>query len=106
MELSLFCIWMPAPVLSVLSHVRFLYEFLTAWKDAHSDDTSTYRDIGHQSIHHVTEAWIAPAYLFPAEHTPELQAAIRLSDELIDELLATDRYMMGLSMMNVVLQKL
>lgn len=26
------------------------YEFLTAWKDAHSDDALTYRDLGHQSI--------------------------------------------------------
>lgn len=59
-------------------------EFLTAWKDTHSDDTLTYRDIGHQSIPHVTEAWIAAAYSSPADQTPELQEAIRLSDELID----------------------
>lgn len=74
------------------------YEFLTAWKDAHSDDTLTYRDLGHQSIPHVTEAWIAAAYSSPADQTPELQEAIRLSDELIDELLAADRYVVGLPM--------
>lgn len=75
-------------------------EFLTAWKDAHSDDILTYRDLGHQSIPHVTEAWIAAAYSSPADHTPELQEAIRLSDELIDELLAADRYVVGLPMYN------
>ncbi len=76
------------------------HEFLTAWKDTHSGDTVTYRDLGHQSIPHVTEAWIAAAYSSPAEHTPELQAAIRLSDELVDEFLAADRYVMGLPMYN------
>jgi len=76
------------------------HEFLTAWKDTHSGDTVTYRDLGHQSIPHVTEAWIAAAYSSPAEHTPELQAAIRLSDELVDEFLAAERYVMGLPMYN------
>lgn len=76
------------------------HEFLTAWKDTHSSDTVTYRDLGHQPVPHVTEAWIAAAYSPPADHTPELQAAIRLSDELIDELLAADRYVVGLPMYN------
>ena len=76
------------------------HEFLTAWKDTHSGDTVTYRDLGHQSIPHVTEAWIAAVYSSPADHTPELQAAIRLSDELIDEFLAADCYVMGLPMYN------
>ena len=76
------------------------YEFLTAWKDKHPDDIVTYRDLGHQAIPHVTEAWIAAAYSSPADYTPELQAAVRLSDELIDELLAADRYIVGLPMYN------
>lgn len=75
-------------------------EFMTAWKDIHFSDTVTYRDLGHQSIPHVTEAWIAAAYSSPADHTPELQEAVRLSDELIDELLAADRYVVGLPMYN------
>ena len=62
------------------------YEFLIAWKDAHSGDTVTYRDLGHQSIPPITEAWIAAAFSSPADRTPELQEALRLSDELIDEL--------------------
>jgi len=76
------------------------YEFITAWKDTHPNDTVTYRDLGHQNIPHVTESWIAAAFSNPADHTPELQAAIRLSDELIDELLAADRYVIGLPMYN------
>jgi FMN-dependent NADH-azoreductase len=76
------------------------HEFVTAWKHAHPDDTVTYRDLGHQSIPHVTEQWVAAAYSAPPDYTPELQAAIRLSDELVDELLAADRYVMGISMYN------
>jgi FMN-dependent NADH-azoreductase len=76
------------------------HEFLTAWKEAHSGDTVTYRDLGHQSIPHVTEPWVAAAFSSPADYTPELQAAIRFSDELIDELLAADRYVMGIPVYN------
>lgn len=67
------------------------HEFVTAWQESHPSDTLTYRDLGHSSIPHVTESWIAAAYSLSVAHTPELQAAIRFSDELIDELLAADR---------------
>lgn len=76
------------------------HKFLSAWKDTHSGDTMTYRDLGHQAIPHVTEAWVAAAFSSPTDHTPELQEAIRLSEELIDELLAADRYVVGLPMYN------
>jgi FMN-dependent NADH-azoreductase len=76
------------------------HEFVTAWKQTHPDDTVTYRDLGHQVIPAVSEPWIAAAYSSPADHTPELQAAIRLSDELIDELLAADLYVMGIPLYN------
>ena len=76
------------------------HEFITAWKEAHSGDTVTYRDLGHQSIPHVTELWVAAAFSSPADHTPELQAAVRFSDELIDELLAADLYLMGIPLCN------
>jgi len=76
------------------------HEFVTAWKDSHSGDTVTYRDLGHQSIPHVTEPWIAAAFSSPPDHNPELQEAIRFSDELVDELLAADRYVMGVPLYN------
>jgi FMN-dependent NADH-azoreductase len=76
------------------------HEFIIDWRDAHPGDTVTYRDLGHPSIPHVTEPWIAAAYSQAADHTPELQAAIRFSDELIDELLAADFYVMGIPMYN------
>ena len=38
-------------------------EFLTAWKSKHPGDTVTDRDVGHAPPAHVTEPWVAAAYL-------------------------------------------
>ena len=67
-------------------------EFINQWKTAHPDDTVTYRDIGHHPVPFVSEDWIAAAFTPSDQHTPELAAAIQISDELIDEFLLADRY--------------
>ncbi len=83
------------------SHSRSLtHRFITDWKNAHPQDTVTYRDLGHHPVPHVDEPWIAAAYSAPETHTPELQKAISLSDALVDELLAADRYVFGIPMYN------
>jgi FMN-dependent NADH-azoreductase len=79
---------------------KFTRAFVEAWKQAHPADTVTYRDIGHNPVPHLTETWIAAAYTPPEERTPDLQDAIRLSDELVDELLAADIYVIGVPMYN------
>jgi FMN-dependent NADH-azoreductase len=83
------------------SHSRQLTrEFIEQWKQLHPDDTVTYRDIGHNPIPHVDELWIAAAFSPPEQLTPDLQAAIHLSDQLVDELLAADIYVIGVPMYN------
>ncbi|GBE93529.1 FMN-dependent NADH-azoreductase [Nostoc cycadae] len=77
------------------------YEFITSWKDTHSGDTVSYRDLGHHPVPHVDESWIAAAFTPPDTHTPELAEAIKLSDSLIDEFLAADRYIFGIPMYNL-----
>ncbi|GAB1544085.1 FMN-dependent NADH-azoreductase AzoR3 [Scytonema sp. NUACC21] len=79
---------------------RFSSQFVTAWKNAHPGDTVTYRDLGHNPVPHVDEAWIAAAFSPPDVRTPELTKAIELSDSLIDEFLAADRYVFGVPMYN------
>ncbi|QSJ14579.1 FMN-dependent NADH-azoreductase [Nostoc sp. UHCC 0702] len=76
------------------------YEFITSWKDTHPGDTVTYRDLGHNPVPHVDESWIAAAYTPPETHTPELAQAIKLSDDLVDEFLAAERYVFGVPMYN------
>ncbi|MDZ8024196.1 MAG: FMN-dependent NADH-azoreductase [Nostoc sp. SerVER01] len=84
------------------SHSRELSkEFITAWKAAHPEDAIAYRDLGRHPVPHVDEPWIAAAFSPSETHTPELTAAIRISDELIDEFLAADRYVFGVPMYNL-----
>lgn len=83
------------------SHSRQLaHSFVTNWKNTYSDYQIAYRDLGHQIIPPVTETWIAAAFSPPATHTPELTAALELSNELIEELLASDRYIFSVPMYN------
>ncbi|MDY7012577.1 MAG: FMN-dependent NADH-azoreductase [Cyanobacteriota bacterium] len=84
------------------SHSRTLTQtFIAAWKEAHPEDTVAYRDIGRNPVPHVDEAWVAAAFSPPEQRTPELAAAIALSDELIDEFVACDRYVFGIPMYNL-----
>ncbi|OKH55656.1 FMN-dependent NADH-azoreductase [Calothrix sp. HK-06] len=75
-------------------------EFITAWKQAYKHDTVTYRDIGHYVIPPIDETWIAAAFSRSRELSPELEAALKISDELIDELLAADLCVFGVPMYN------
>ncbi|MBI4782901.1 MAG: FMN-dependent NADH-azoreductase [Oscillatoriophycideae cyanobacterium NC_groundwater_1537_Pr4_S-0.65um_50_18] len=79
---------------------RMTQEFVEQWQKVYPNDTVTYRDIGHNPIPHVDEAWIAAAFTPPEQHTAELQEAIRLSDQLVDELLSADVYVIGVPMYN------
>jgi FMN-dependent NADH-azoreductase len=74
--------------------------FVKAWQQAHPEDTITYRDIGRNPIPHINEAWIAAGYTRPEQRTPELWEAIRFSDQLVNELLAADVYVLGVPMYN------
>ena len=75
-------------------------DFITNWKQAHPDDTVTYRDLGHQPVPHVDEPWIAAAFTPPPDRSPELNQAIATSDALVDEFLAADRFVFGVPMYN------
>ncbi len=76
-------------------------EFISNWQVAHPNDTVTYRDIGHHPVPFVTEAWIAGAFTPPELHSPESAEAMRISDELVDEFLAADRYVFSIPMYNL-----
>ncbi|AKG23712.1 FMN-dependent NADH-azoreductase [Calothrix sp. 336/3] len=80
---------------------KFSHEFLAAWKNAHPDDTVTYRDLGRNPVPHVDESWIAAAFTPPDSRTPELNQAISVSDSLVDEFVAADRYVLGVPMYNL-----
>jgi FMN-dependent NADH-azoreductase len=83
------------------SHSRTMTrEFVEQWKLSHPGDTVIYRDIGRNPVPHVDEPWIAAAFTPPEQRTPELWEAIRISDQLVDEFLTADIYVIGVPMYN------
>ncbi|MGH7884845.1 MAG: FMN-dependent NADH-azoreductase [Thermodesulfobacteriota bacterium] len=85
----------------VRSHSRRLTkEFIDICMGARSEDTVIYRDIGHNPPPHVDEAWIAAAFASPDKRTQKMQETLKISNDLIDELLASDILIIGLPMYN------
>lgn len=79
---------------------QLTHKFVTAWQQAQPDTKVTYRDLGHQIIPPVDEPWIAAAFAPPEASTPEMESALKISNELIDELIAADYYVLGVPMYN------
>ncbi|WP_447752339.1 FMN-dependent NADH-azoreductase [Pseudomonas nicosulfuronedens] len=80
------------------SHSRRLAEgFLAALPQAQI----TRREVGRANLPHVSEGFIAAAFHPQREHRPaELQAELKLSEELVDELLAHDLLVISTPMYN------
>ncbi len=70
------------------------------WKKNNLGGKVIYRDLSEKPLPFVDLPWIAAAYSTPDQHTPEQQAAIAVSNELIDELLAADEIVIGTPMYN------
>ncbi|KAM3093101.1 FMN-dependent NADH-azoreductase [Phormidesmis sp. 146-12] len=75
-------------------------QFVNVWKQIHPDDAITYRDLGRYPVPPIDEAWIAAAFSPPDQLTPSLEAALMMSDELIEELLTANLYVFGVPMYN------
>lgn len=83
------------------SHSRMLArEFIEKWRDRHPQTKIIYKDLGLNLIPYIDATWIKAKFTPPDQYTPELAAAIKLSDELIDEFLAADRYVLSTPMYN------
>jgi len=75
--------------------------FARLWAKHHPQDTILLRDIGHHPVPHVTEPWVVGAFAPADAQTAESKAAIAVSDQLVDEFLAADRYIFGVPMYNL-----
>jgi FMN-dependent NADH-azoreductase len=75
-------------------------QFVDLWKQRHPGDVITYRDLGRYPVPAIDEAWIAAAFSPPDQLTPALEAALMISDELIDELLEANFCVFGIPMYN------
>ncbi|QEF96436.1 FMN-dependent NADH-azoreductase 1 [Stieleria maiorica] len=83
------------------SHTRRLTsDFVERWKSIHPHGTVTSRDLGTDPLPHVTQDWIAAAFTPPNRRSADMRAALRLSDELIDELFDADLIVAGIPFYN------
>ena len=74
--------------------------FAATWREANSDGSVIHRDVGQNPVPVVNENWIAAAFSDPASHDEAQRVAIGISNELVDELLASDDLVIGAPMYN------
>ncbi len=74
--------------------------FAAAWIKRHPDSEVIDRDLGAQPVPPISHDWIAAAFADPAGHTPEMRAALAVSDALIDEHFRATAIVVGVPMYN------
>lgn len=79
---------------------RLASRFTQAWSAVHPEGTVIYRDVGLHPPSTVQEAWIAGAFADPNQRTPEMQAALRESDAMIEEVERADAIVIGAPLYN------
>jgi FMN-dependent NADH-azoreductase len=75
-------------------------EFVAQWRESHPDGRVIERDLAKTSLAPVNAEWVAAAYTPESSRTPEQNAALSTSDQLIAELQTADEYVFGVSMHN------
>lgn len=74
--------------------------FIESWKKKYLNDEIIYREVGQESIPHVTEKWIAAAFKPSELRSTEDFEALKISNELIAELKTADFIVLGTPMYN------
>ncbi|MGQ9365463.1 FMN-dependent NADH-azoreductase [Azospirillum sp. ST 5-10] len=83
------------------SHSRRLSaRFVARWRAARPDDRVIRRDAGAEPPPPVTGAWLHAAFTRPEERTDAMRDTLRLSDALVDELIAADLVVAGVPLYN------
>lgn len=77
------------------------HTFVSQWQQANPEHEIIYRDLGAAPVPHIDERWVEAYESDPEQRTPDMNAAIALSDTLIDELMAADCYVFGIPMYNL-----
>ena len=74
--------------------------FVEKWRTAHPGGVVVERDLLKTTLPFVDLPWIGGAFTPPEQHSPESAAAIKISDDLVAELQAADRIVIGTPMYN------
>ncbi len=83
------------------SYSRLLsQDFVAEWEKNNPEGTVVLRDLAQSQLPFVGLPWIGGVFLPAEQQSPEMQQALRVSDELIAELLAADHILIGTPMYN------
>lgn len=74
--------------------------FRRTWAAEHPGGLVTYRDLGAEPVPALTESALFAAQVPEAQRTPEQVEALRTREELVNEVLAADAYLLGVPMYN------
>jgi len=74
--------------------------FVEKWRAANPGKSVIVRDLVKTVLPFVDAPWIGGAFALPEVHSPESAAAIKVSDDLVAELKAADRIVIGTPMYN------
>jgi FMN-dependent NADH-azoreductase len=75
-------------------------EFVAQWQESHPGGRVIARDLANTNLTPLSAPWVAAVYTPEANRTPDQNALLKTSDELIAELQAADEYVFGVSMHN------
>ena len=74
--------------------------FVAQWREAHSQGIVVTRDLQTTKLPFVDAPWLAAYFTPPHELSPDMQQLLRLSDELVEELLAADHLVIATPVYN------
>jgi FMN-dependent NADH-azoreductase len=74
--------------------------FVSDWQAAHPDGEVVDRDLMETHLPFVTAPWLQAYFTLPEQHSPEMKEALRLSDELVGEILAADHIVIATPVYN------
>ena len=74
--------------------------FVSDWQAAHPDGEVADRDLMETDLPFVTAPWLQAYFTPPEQHSPAMKEALRLSDELVGELLASDHIVIATPVYN------
>lgn len=79
---------------------RLTHRFAAAWSARHVGGVVSQRDLGLHPPATVNEAWIAAAFAEPLQRTPAMHETLRLSETMIEEIVAADTVVLGVPIYN------
>jgi len=75
-------------------------QFVKDWQRGHPEGRVVMRDLMKTDLHFVNAPWLGAYFTPPEKHSSEMKQLLRLSDELVAELLAADHIAIGTPVYN------